>query len=404
MNKKIIAACFNLIIWSCFFLSASSVWPKETRPAENLVDIHLFWSLGCPHCHLEKEYLVKLEAQYPQVRLHTYEITGSPENHELLQKVARQLNINITGVPVTVIGDRYFIGWLDETSTGAAITAAVQGYFSGPYTNLVGNLAADKVSPVFPAEKPIPETITLPVFGEIHTRNVSLPLFTIMMGAVDGFNPCAMWVLVFLIGLLLGLADRWRMWILGSTFIAVSAGIYFLFMTAWLNLLIFLGLILWVRVVIGIVALAAGYYNLKEYFLNQPGVCKVTNSERRQHVFQKLKDITQQQKFWLALGGIVMLAFVVNLVELICSASLPVVYLQVLTMTKIPSWQYYLYIFLYIFIFMLDDLIVFIIAMTTLEVTGLAGKYSRLSHLLGGLAMLAIGLLIMLKPEWLMFG
>jgi hypothetical protein len=175
-------------------------------------------------------------------------------------------------------------------------------------------------------------------------------------------------------------------------------------MTAWLNLLMFLGLILWVRIVIGIVALAAGYYNLREYFLNQPGVCKVTNSERRQHVFQKLKDITQQQKFWMALGGIVMLAFVVNLVELICSASLPVVYLQVLTMTKLPSWQYYLYILLYIFIFMLDDLIVFIVAMTTLELTGLAGKYSRLSHLLGGLAMLAIGLLIMIKPEWLMFG
>ncbi len=88
-----------------------------------------------------------------------------------------------------------------------------------------------------------------------------------MMGAVDGFNPCAMWVLVFLIGLLLGLEDRWRMWILGSTFIAVSAGIYFLFMTAWLNLLMFLGFIVWVRLLVGIVALAAGYYNLKEYFL-----------------------------------------------------------------------------------------------------------------------------------------
>ena len=151
-------------------------------------------------------------------------------------------------------------------------------------------------------------------------------------------------------------------------------------------------------------ALAAGYYNLKEYFLNQPGVCKVTSSERRQRVFQKLKDITQQQKFWLALGGIITLAFVVNLVELICSASLPVVYLQVLTLNQLPAWHYYLYILLYIFIFMLDDLIVYIAAMTTLQVTGLTGKYSRLSHLLGGLAMLAIGLLVIFKPEWLMFG
>ncbi len=279
-----------------------------------------------------------------------------------------------------------------------------RSYLAGPHVDLVGNLAIPPESPAIPAPKVIPETITLPVFGEIHTRDVSLPLFTVMMGAVDGFNPCAMWVLVFLIGLLLGLEDRRRMWILGGTFIAASAGIYFLFMVAWLNLLMFLGFIWWVRLLVGIIALAAGYYNLKEYFLNQPGVCKVTGTDRRQRIFQKLKDITQQQKFWLALGGIIILAFVVNLVELICSASLPVVYLQVLTLNQLPVWHYYLYILLYIFIFMLDDLIVYIVAMTTLQVTGLTDKYSRLSHLLGGLAMLAIGVLIIFKPEWLMFG
>jgi hypothetical protein len=194
------------------------------------------------------------------------------------------------------------------------------------------------------------------------------------------------------------------MWILGGVFIATSAGIYFLFMTAWLNLLLFLGFIFWVRLLVGIVALAAGYFNLKEYFSNRSEVCKVTSSKHRQRVFQKLKDITQQQKFWLALGGIIALAFVVNLVELICSASLPVVYLQVLTLNNIPTWQYYLFILLYIFIFMLDDLIVFFAAMTTLQVTGMTGRYSRLSHLLGGMAMIIIGLLVILKPEWLMFG
>ncbi len=385
-------------------MTAGLFQPGETSAADTIVNIHLFWTQGCHHCRLEKEFLAKLTAKYPQVRLHAYEISGSPENQELLQKVADRLQVSVSGVPFTVVGDQYFIGWLDEPTTGAAIAAAVQGYLAGPYLDLVDSLADPKTGHASPVDKALPVTITLPVFGEIPTRDVSLPLFTIMMGAVDGFNPCAMWVLVFLIGLLLGLEDRRRMWILGSTFIAVSAGIYFLFMTAWLNLLMFLGFILWVRLLVGVVALAAGYYNLKEYFLNQPGVCKVTSNHRRQRIFQKLKDVTQQQKFWLALGGIIMLAFVVNLVELICSASLPVVYLQVLTLNQLPSWQYYLYIFLYIFIFMFDDLIVFIAAMTTLQVTGLTGKYSRLSHLFGGVAMLAVGLLIIFKPEWLMFG
>jgi thiol-disulfide isomerase/thioredoxin len=404
MNNRVSRVFLNLVCWSCLLLPASFYHPVEAGAAESIVKIHLFWTQGCPHCRLEKEFLEKLATRYPQIRLHAYEISGSPENQELLQKVADQLKVTVSGVPFTVIGDQSFIGWLDEQTTGTAIEAAVEKYLSRPQPDLIGSLAIPPESPAIPTQKVIPETITLPVFGEIHTRQVSLPLFTIMMGAVDGFNPCAMWVLVFLIGLLLGLEDRRRMWILGGTFIAASAGIYFLFMTAWLNLLMFLGLIVWVRLLVGIVALAAGYYNLKEYFLNQPGVCKVTSSGKRQRVFQKLQDITQQKKFWLALGGIIMLAFVVNLVELICSASLPVVYLQVLTLNQLPVWHYYLYILLYIFIFMLDDLIVYIVAMTTLQVTGLSDKYSRLSHLLGGLAMLAIGVLIIFKPEWLMFG
>jgi glutaredoxin len=394
----------HLVIFFCLLLAARFDYPPKAAAADPLVNIYLFYAQGCPHCHLEKEFLANLAARTPQVKLHEYEISDNTANQELLQKVANRLKVSVSGVPFTVIGDHYFIGWLDESTTGAAISTVIQGYLAGPHTDVVGSLVAPATGSHPQAERPLPETITLPVFGAIQTRNVSLPLFTIMMGAVDGFNPCAMWVLVFLIGLLLGLADRWRMWILGGTFIAMSAGVYFLFMTAWLNLVLFLGFVRWVRLLIGIVALAAGYYNLKEYFVNQPGVCQVTSSERHQRIFQKLKDITQQQKFWLALGGIILLAFMVNLVELICSASLPVVYLQVLTMNNLPLWQYYLYIFLYIFIFMLDDLIVFIAAMTSLRVSGMTGKYSRLSHLLGGLAMLAIGLVIMIKPEWLMFG
>jgi glutaredoxin len=393
----------HLLVWICL-LFACLYHPAIASSADVSIKIHLFSTQGCPHCRQAKEFLATLANKYPQVSVQEYELTQSEANQELLEKVAGHLNVKITGVPFIVIGDRHFIGFLDEATTGAAITAAVQKYLAEPYTDPVSQLASLPGSPAGPNANAVPDTVTLPVFGKIQTRRVSLPLFTLMMGAVDGFNPCAMWVLVFLIGLLLGMADRWRMWILGSTFIAMSAGIYFLFMTAWLNLLMFLGFIFWVRLLVGVVALTAGYYNLKEYFSNQPGVCKVTNSHRRQRVFQKLKAITQQQQFWLALGGIIMLAFMVNLVELICSASLPVVYLQVLTMNKLPVWHYYLYILLYIFIFMLDDLIVFIVAMTTLQVSGLTGKYSRFSHLLGGLAMLIVGVLIIVKPEWLMFG
>jgi hypothetical protein len=147
-----------------------------------------------------------------------------------------------------------------------------------------------------------------------------------------------------------------------------------------------------------------GVYNLREYFINKESGCKVTGDEKRQRVFEKLKAITQKQQFWLALGGIIILAGAVNLVELICSAGLPVVFTQILALSNLAKWQYYLYMLLYIFIFMLDDLIVFIVAMVTLKMTGITTKYTRLSHLIGGILMLIIGLLLIFKPEWLMFG
>ena len=160
----------------------------------------------------------------------------------------------------------------------------------------------------------------------------------------------------------------------------------------------------WVRIVIGAVALASGGYNLREYMRNKDGTCKVTSHENRKKVFDRLRAVAHHQQFWMALIGIVLLAFAVNLVELVCSAGLPAIYTQVLSLNDLPAWQYYGYLLLYIFFFMLDDLIVFIVSMATLHVTGITSKYSRYSHLIGGILMLVLGALLILRPELLMFG
>jgi uncharacterized membrane protein YidH (DUF202 family) len=250
----------------------------------------------------------------------------------------------------------------------------------------------------------IPPSISVPFIGEIRTADLSLPLLTVLLGALDGFNPCAMWVLVFLIGLLLGMQDRFRMWVLGTAFIAGSALVYFLFMAAWLNFLLFIGAVAWVRAAVGLVALGGGFYYLREYFQNPDAACKVTAPQARRRVFESLRKLATESRFWLALAGIVALAFAVNLVELLCSAGIPAVYTQVLALSHLPAWQYYAYLGLYILVFMLDDLVVFVVAMKTLQITGMTTSYSRFSHLAGGVVLLAIGALLLLRPEWLMFG
>jgi len=248
----------------------------------------------------------------------------------------------------------------------------------------------------------LPETIRMPLVGEIKIKDFSLPLLTIIIGAIDGFNPCAMWVLLFLISLLLGIQDKTKMWALGTAFILASGAVYFLFLSAWLNLFLFLGFVFWMRIIIALVALGSGGYHLYDYYKNRG--CVVENSEKRRMVFDRIRRIIGEKKFWVALIGIVILAFAVNLVELVCSAGLPAVYTQVLTLSKLPVWQYYGYLLLYIFVFMLDDLLVFIIAMTTLQMKAVSSRYTRYSALIGGIIMLIVGILLIFKPGWLMFG
>jgi hypothetical protein len=246
--------------------------------------------------------------------------------------------------------------------------------------------------------------INVPGLGEIDVLNFSLPCITIVMGILDGFNPCALWILLFLISLLLGIKNKKRMWFLGGAFILASASVYFLFMVAWLKFILFIGFVMWARFLIGSVAFLGGSYNLKEFLFNKGSGCKVVNDEKRQKVFVRLKQIIQQRSFLISLVGIIFLAFAVNLVELLCSAGLPAVYTQILALNNLVGWQYYSYILLYILFFMVDDLFIFFVAMTTLQMTGISTKYSRHSKLIGGVIMIIIGILFIFKPEWLIFG
>ena len=268
---------------------------------------------------------------------------------------------------------------------------------------------AQDVSPPPGAAQPAPPEgqtwiITVPLAGEIDVRSFSLPLLTVVMGFLDGFNPCAMWALIFLIGLLLGMRNRARMWLLGSVFIVASAFVYFLFMAAWLNIILFFGLVLWVRIGIGLIALAGGVYSVTDAVLNPEISCKMTDDERRRQFRVRLRNVIGQHSLLLSMIGIALLAFMFNLVEIVCSAGFPAIYTQVLSLNALPTWKYYAYILLYIFVFMLDDLIVFFAAMLTLEVTGATTTYVRYARLLGGLLMLLIGALLIFRPQVLMFG
>jgi len=287
MAKKLIAVLALLILFSVL---APGILAAETHE-QGEVHIYFFWAEGCPHCAHEEVFLEKLEAKYPNLEVHNLEVSKSRENIELLIKTADRLNADGSNVPFTVIGDKYFVGWYNEEVSGKPIEDAVILAQEIGCQNVVEDILSCEIADKTPDEKEIPKTIHLPLLGEIETSSVSLPLLTVIIGALDGFNPCAMWVLLFLITLLLGIDNIRKRWIFGTIFIVASAFVYFLFMTAWLNLFLFLGFVFFVRLAIGIVALMAGGYNLREYFTNRGGTCKVTKSEKRRKIFDSLKKV-----------------------------------------------------------------------------------------------------------------
>ncbi len=401
--KNYLKYFFLIILFFFSFFSFTNI-----VEAKEPVNIYLFYSETCPHCHEERIFLKQLKSDYgSDIKVFEYDVFSGQEVEDLLKATSQIYHQNLNAVPVTVIGDQLIIGYADSVSTGTQIKRLVDLCLASECNDSLETYKSSLQDKEPVVEKKfsnidIPETLNLPLFGEIQTKHVSLPFLTFVIAAVDGFNPCAMWVLVFLITLLLSIKNRRRMWLLGITFILASGFVYFVFLAAWLNLILFIGLIFTLRLIIGLVAITAGSYNLREYWINRPG-CKVTESEKRRKIFEKLKEITESKSLWWSIIGITLIAFAVNLVEVVCSAGLPAIYTSVLALTEMSRWQYYMYLLFYIFIFMLDDMLVFIIAMITLKTVGVSGKYTRFSHLIGGLIILMLGLLLIFRPELLMF-
>lgn len=420
-DRSVVRPGFKRIVFFLFFLAVvfGKVGLSDTAAHEGApVDAYVFWRFGCPYCEKAQAYLRRLEQEIPDLRIEHLEVSGSGDNREVFIAVSRALDITHPVVPIVVVGNQAFVGYLDDRTTGNAIRDAILACRDTPCSDTVGRLLESIDSARVPGRPApsspgtvasdqaaaFPETIEVPLLGEVSTSALSLPLLTVVLGAVDGFNPCAMWVLVFLIGLLIGLEDHRRMWLLGGVFLLTSAGVYFVFMAAWLNVLLFLGALLWIRLAVGVVALAGGGYYLREFVLRNDAVCKVTRPGARQKIMEGLRSAVRQRQLLIALGGIVVLAIAVNFIELLCSAGLPAVYTQILSLTNLPTWQYYLYLSLYILVFLLDDLVVFATAVFTLQASGLTGKYTRFSHLVGGLVLCSLGALLLLRPEWLTFG
>ncbi len=388
-----------LALLSSVFLSTIALFHPAQAAQCVPVEIHIFWARGCPHCERALGFLDRLEADQPCVSVQRHEVGSDQQSQRLFARALEKYQISDPGVPLVIAGGRYWLGYHDEASTGRQLREAVERCLRTacpPEDFSPGSAGGAEPAPQLPA------FISLPLLGEVELHALSLPLLTVVLAAADGFNPCAMWVLVFLLGLLAGVQSRLRRWLLGTAFVAASALVYYLIMAAWLNMLRFIAAVVWVRIGIGLVALVVGGWLIGEFLRNEPEACKTSSSPVRRRLLDSLRKLALSTGLLWSLAGIVLLAFAVNVVELLCSAGIPAVFTQMLALQALPPWQYHAWLMLYVFVFMLDDLLIFMAGMLALEVSGLGTRYARWARLLGGVVLLLLGGLMIARPEWLM--
>ena len=376
------------------------------------ITLYLFHGEGCPHCAEEMNFLQTIENTYPNLKIVKYEVWHNNENAELLQKVNDAFHVTKPGVPTNVIGSTVINGY--SSAVGEKIKRAIEYYSENEYVDVFeqiinGTYVEEEISSedsFMTQEKKSDEALSIdvPLAGNYNLKKFSLMSAAALIGLVDGFNPCAMWILLFLISVLIGMKDKKRMWILGLVFLITSALVYMLIMLSWISIAVKITTIVWVRNVIAVIALLGAFINLKGFITskNDSG-CDVVDEKKRKKIFRKIRHFTSEKSFLLAILGVMGLAISVNLVELACSAGLPLIFSELLALNHVSSFMKFMYTLVYIFFFLIDDLIVFFIAMFTLKVTGISTKYSKFSHLIGGIIMLCIGVLLLVKPGWLMF-
>lgn len=352
---------------------------------ENKVNIYLFYSYTCPHCHDEIEYFKILEDKYKdKINIYKYEVVKNKDNLAMMNASKNLFDVTSTGVPFTVIGKEYILGFSDSTKD--EFIYIIDNYLNENKENNIN----DNV------EK------TIPLLGKIDAKKTSLTLVGIVLGFIDGFNPCAMWILLLLINMTLGMKEKKKMIVIGLTFILTSGVIYFLSMLG-MSFILDLTMVNLVRDLIAVVAIILGIYNLYVYIKTRKDTgCHVVDKKKRKGIIKKINEIMSKKSTLLAILGTIVLASSVNLVELACSLGFPTIYLELLTLNNIHGLTKIIYLILYIFFYLIDDLVVFLIAVFTLKSKGISTRYNKLVNLIGGILMILMGVLLIFKPEWIM--
>jgi glutaredoxin len=388
----------------------SAVYAEEVIPMSQefhqpegiSADIEVFVRTGCPHCAKAELFLQDLKREQPKLNLVIHDVAHEPKAFQRLQNLAKKQGVAAARVPAFLIGEQLIVGYSDEGTTGLLIRDTLTQTQTLKNQGASGSCEAEQTSACEAGAKVSPgetQPFELGLLGyKISLDKVGLPLFTLTMGLLDGFNPCSLWVLLLMISLLAPMKNRLRMFAIAGTFVVVEGLAYFIFMTAWLKLFLFIGLSRISEIIIAVIALLAGTINLKDFWFYGWGISLSIPESAKPGIYARIRNILTAQNLTGAMIGAVLLAILVQLVELMCTSGFPALYTRILTLKNLDSLSYYGYLLLYNLAYMFDDVIVLTIGIITLSQKRLQEKEGRWLKLISGLVMVGLGVYLIVIP------
>ena len=368
----------------------------DTRAANDTILVEAFVREGCPHCAKAEEFLARLGQERTDLKIVIRDVQKEPAALARLQEVAKAQG-GVARVPAIFVRGQLIIGY-SEDATDKLIRSALTG--TEKVSDSIADGAACETDASLACRAPVvsqPERFELSFLGGTLTLDgVGLPVFTLAMGLLDGFNPCSMWVLVLMISLLAPLNDRPRMLAIAGTFVLVEGIAYFLFMTAWLNLFLLIGLSRASQLIVAAIAIIAGLINMKDFVAFGRGISLSIPESAKPGIYNRMRDILHARNLIAAIIGTVILAGLVQIVEFMCTSGFPALYTRILTLQQLDRASYYGYLLLYNAAYMLDDVIVLGIGVVMLSRHRLQEKEGRWLKLISGFVMVGLGVYLIL--------
>lgn len=365
---------------SCVLLCGLlALWTSGAVLAQDLI---FYTQSGCPYCDQAREFLDKAKRQHPGFQFEERNLTQDPEALTTFLDVVTQYDIERPAVPLILVGDQVFVGYRSPQTP--QLLAELLGW------------GDDDTRPMDTGpEELVPAWLSLDRYG--------LPAFTVILGLMDGFNPCAMWVLMFLLSMLVHVKSRQRMFLIAAIFVLVSGVIYFLFMAAWLNFFLAFRWSGFLRILIGLLGLTVAGFHLKDFFMSLKGPSLSISMAGKNRIGAVIRSVITARNMPLAILMVSTLAVLVNFYELLCTAGLPALYTQILVNQNVEGGRFYGFLLLYNAAYIFDDSVMVFSATWALSSQRLKPVAGRALKGVSGAFLLLLSLLLIFRPDWLNF-